>query len=92
ANGASEVVAETSAPGGAQLRMSVANGHLFRFAIRAADGAAEWAPLGGIVDSEAGSDLPPWDRGVRAALFAIGPSGASARFASFRMEQPARQP
>ncbi|WP_437931722.1 family 43 glycosylhydrolase [Sorangium sp. So ce291] len=91
ANSTSEVVAETSTPGDAQLRMTVANGHLFRFAIRA-DGAADWAPLGGIVDSEAGPDLPPWDRGVRAALFANGPSGASARFASFRMAQPARQP
>ncbi|WP_438030097.1 family 43 glycosylhydrolase [Sorangium sp. So ce233] len=91
ANSASELVAETSAPARAQLRMTVANGHLFRFAIRAHGGAA-WAPVGGVVDSEAGADLPPWDRGVRAALFAAGPVGAVARFASFRMAQPARQP
>ncbi|WP_437682534.1 family 43 glycosylhydrolase [Sorangium sp. So ce131] len=88
ASGTSEVLGEVDAPGGAQLRMTVANGHLFRFAIRA-DDAAAWEPVGGIVDAESGPDLPPWDRGVRAALFASGPSGAPARFASFRITQPA---
>ncbi|WP_437820047.1 family 43 glycosylhydrolase [Sorangium sp. So ce1078] len=88
ANGALQVVAEASAPDRAQLRMTVAGGRLFRFAIRAG-GAAAWAPVGGVVDTDAGPDLPPWDRGVRAALFARGASGASARFASFRMAQPA---
>ncbi|WP_437603300.1 glycoside hydrolase family 43 protein [Sorangium sp. So ce590] len=88
ANGALAVVAETRAPDRAQLRMTVADGHLFRFTIRAG-GAAAWAPVGDVVDAEAGPDLPPWDRGVRAALFVRGPSEASARFASFRMAQPA---
>ncbi|XXX81755.1 family 43 glycosylhydrolase [Sorangium sp. So ce134] len=88
ANGEIQRVAETGAPAGAQLRMTVEGGRLFRFAIRAG-GASAWSPVGGAVDAEAGPELPPWDRGVRAALFARGPSGASARFASFRMAQPA---
>ncbi|WP_437615921.1 family 43 glycosylhydrolase [Sorangium sp. So ce834] len=84
AHGERRVVAETSAPSRAELRMTVVRGHRFRFAIRAG-GADAWAPVGDAVDAD---DLPPWDRGVRAALFARGPSGAAARFASFRMAQP----
>jgi hypothetical protein len=92
AGGTSQVIAQASSPDTVQLRMAAANGHLFTFAL-SADGGATWDAVGGVVNSEASSpDLPPWDRGVRAALFANGPTSAAAKFELFRMAQPALQP
>jgi beta-xylosidase len=90
-NASSQAVAEMNAPDSVGLRMQAANGHLFSFAI-STDGGASWEPVGGVVNSELGPDLPPWDRGVRAALFATGPTSASAKFEHFRMAQPGYQP
>ena len=63
------------------LRMTVRDGHLYRFAV-SRDGRA-WKDVGEEVD---GSFLPPWDRGVRVALVAGGARGAAARFESLRIE------
>jgi xylan 1,4-beta-xylosidase len=62
----------------AYLRMSVREGHLYRFAV-SGDGRV-WKDVGEEVD---GSYLPPWDRGVRVALVA---TGGSARFGFLRVE------
>lgn len=68
------------------LRMTVRDGHLYRFAASA--NGRNWVELGGEVD---GASLPPWDRGVRVALVAGGTRNAAARFDSLRIE-PARRP
>jgi xylan 1,4-beta-xylosidase len=77
----STVLAQGTAPATVQLRLTAAQGHLFSFA-SSADGGATWQPIGSMVDDSA---LPPWDRGVRVALTAAGPVGASASFESFRL-------
>ncbi len=60
------------------LRMTVREGHLYRFAV-SGDGRI-WRDVGEEVD---GSFLPPWDRGVRVALVA---TGGPARFGFLRVE------
>ncbi|HYY93294.1 MAG TPA: family 43 glycosylhydrolase [Pyrinomonadaceae bacterium] len=60
------------------LRMSVREGHLYRFAL-SGDGRA-WKDVGGELD---GAYLPPWDRGVRVALVAGESTGW---FKSLRIE------
>jgi xylan 1,4-beta-xylosidase len=62
----------------AYLRMTVREGHLYRFAV-SGDGR-DWKDVGEEVD---GSYLPPWDRGVRVALVA---TGGPARFGFLRVE------
>ena len=62
----------------AYLRMTVREGHLYRFAV-SGDGRS-WKDVGGEVE---GSYLPPWDRGVRVALVA---TGGPARFGFLRVE------
>lgn len=79
--GVSTVLAQGTAPATVQLRLTAAQGHLFSFS-SSADGGATWQPIGAMVDDSA---LPPWDRGVRVALTAAGPVGASASFESFRL-------
>jgi beta-xylosidase len=66
------------------LRMTVREGHLYRFA--ASSDGRTWKEIGDEID---GSYLPPWDRGVRVALVAGGARGVAARFESLRIE-PAR--
>ncbi|HEU4404144.1 MAG TPA: family 43 glycosylhydrolase, partial [Polyangiaceae bacterium] len=87
ANATSEAKAQVESPDAVRVRMRASNGHFFQFSI-SADGGASWTPVGGVVDSELGPDLPPWDRGVRASIFAKGPDTSAATFASFRMTQP----
>ena len=65
----------------AWLRMTVREGHLYRFAV-SRDGRS-WRDLGGEMD---GAYLPPWDRGVRVALVAGGGRGSIAWFESLRIE------
>jgi xylan 1,4-beta-xylosidase len=60
------------------LRMTVREGHLYRFAV-SGDGRG-WKDVGDEID---GSFLPPWDRGVRVALVA---TGGPARFGFLRVE------
>jgi xylan 1,4-beta-xylosidase len=60
------------------LRMTVREGHLYRFAV-SGDGRG-WKDVGDEID---GSFLPPWDRGVRVALVA---TGGPARFGFLRIE------
>jgi beta-xylosidase len=62
----------------AYLRMTVREGHLYRFAV-SGDGR-NWTDVGEEVE---GSYLPPWDRGVRVALFS---TGGPARFGFLRVE------
>jgi xylan 1,4-beta-xylosidase len=69
------------------LRMTVREGHLYRFAL-SGDGRA-WTDFGAEMD---GAYLPPWDRGVRVALVAGGARGALARFESLRIEPSRRSP
>ncbi|UQA58306.1 family 43 glycosylhydrolase [Polyangium aurulentum] len=90
--GMSQLLAMENAPASMYLRMTASNGHVYQFAT-SADGTA-WAPFGPPVDSrDTDPDLPPWDRGVRAALFAKGQQGnASAKFDFFRMTLPAAAP
>jgi xylan 1,4-beta-xylosidase len=63
------------------LRMTVREGHLYRFAM--SDDSRAWRDVGGEMD---GAYLPPWDRGVRVALVAGESTGW---FKSLRIE-PAR--
>jgi xylan 1,4-beta-xylosidase len=73
---------EGAAPGpAAHLRMTVRDGHLYRFAV-SGDGRA-WKDVGVEMD---GAYLPPWDRGVRVAMVAGGARGAVAWFESLRIE------
>jgi len=90
--GMSQVLATESAPESLYLKMTASNGHVYEFAT-STDGAT-WMPLGSAVDSmDTDPDLPPWDRGVRAALFAKGQQGNDvARFGFFRMTLPAQAP
>jgi xylan 1,4-beta-xylosidase len=60
------------------LRMTVREGHLYRFAV--SGNGRGWKDVGGEND---GSFLPPWDRGVRVALVA---AGEPARFGFLRVE------
>jgi len=53
------------------VRMNAGSGHQFSFAV-SGDGRS-WKPAGENIDVE-GSYLPPWDRGVRVALVAGGPT------------------
>jgi hypothetical protein len=69
---------EVPKTGQLHLRLSVKEGHLFRFSFSTE--GKEWTPLG---DSADGDYLPPWDRSIRVALVA---NGGEARFASFRIE------
>ncbi|HEV7890666.1 MAG TPA: family 43 glycosylhydrolase [Pyrinomonadaceae bacterium] len=62
----------------AYLRMTVRDGHLYRFAV--SEDRLVWNDVGGEVD---GSFLPPWDRGVRVALVT---TGREARFGFLRVE------
>jgi beta-xylosidase len=69
------------------LRMTVREGHLYRFS--ASGDGRRWTDAGGEID---GSYLPPWDRGVRVALVAGGGrAGAAARFDWLRIS-PSRPP
>jgi xylan 1,4-beta-xylosidase len=72
--GNNQVVAQAGANSGdfLFLRMTVRDGHLYRFAF--SRNQHDWTNLGEELD---GSYLPPWDRGVRVALTA---GGAPARF------------
>ena len=67
------------------LRMTVREGHLYKFAV-SGDGR-KWQDVGKEMD---GSYLPPWDRGVRVALVAGGASNATARFGFLRIESSHR--
>jgi hypothetical protein len=66
-----------------QFRMKASEGHKFRFSV-STDGR-NWQDVGGPIDVE-GDYLPPWDRGVRVALFVGGAPNASANFDWLRME------
>ena len=70
----------------ARLRMTVREGHLYRFAV-SGDGR-KWQDVGNEMD---GSYLPPWDRGVRVALTAGGAPNAAGRFGSLRIEPSRRR-
>jgi xylan 1,4-beta-xylosidase len=78
----------TDAPrrGSIHLRMTAREGRFYRF--EASGDGRTWSNVGGELD---GTHLPPWDRGVRVALFAGGAEGARARFDRLRIE-PARRP
>lgn len=60
------------------LRMTVSEGHLFRFAV--SGNGRDWRDVGDEID---GSYLPPWDRGVRVALVS---TGGPARFGFLRVD------
>jgi beta-xylosidase len=64
-----------------QLRMTVRDGHLFRFHV-SADGK-NWIAVGKELD---GGFLRPWDRSVRIALITEGPPGTNGRFGWMRIE------
>lgn len=63
------------------LKMTARDGHFFHFTA-VADGMKE-TEIGTEVD---GAFLPPWDRGVRVALYTGGAANASARFGFLRIE------
>lgn len=77
------VIETVEAPSGGSLhlRMRAQDGHRYRFSM-SSDGR-DWKEVGDEID---GSYLPPWDRGVRIALVAGGPKGASGRFGFLRIE------
>ncbi|MEP6923393.1 MAG: family 43 glycosylhydrolase [Pyrinomonadaceae bacterium] len=78
-----QIVSTSDAPKSAQtyLQMTARDGHLFHFAV-SRDGK-NWQPVGAEVD---GAFLPPWDRGVRVALYTGGAVNAAARFGFLRIE------
>jgi beta-xylosidase len=80
-----EILASVATPAGNQLylRLTASEGHRFRFAF-SADGRS-WENAGDAVDIE-GNYLPPWDRGIRAALTVGGADEAKARFEWMRVE------
>jgi len=63
------------------LKMTARNGHIFKFAVSKDN--KTWQNIDAEVD---GAFLPPWDRGVRVALFTGGAANASARFGFLRIE------
>jgi xylan 1,4-beta-xylosidase len=69
--------APVNAAAGMHLKMSAAQGHLFRFSYSV--NGRDWIALGGEMDLD-GAYLPPWDRGVRVALTAGGIENVNARF------------
>ena len=77
---ATVATADAPSTGQLHLRMTVRDGHRYRFAM-SPDGRT-WTDVGGEVD---GAYLPPWDRGVRVALVAGGARGASGRFGWLRV-------
>lgn len=81
--GNNQVVTQVNASKGSFLflRMTVRDGHLYRFAF--SRNGRDWTNVGDELD---GSYLPPWDRGVRVALAAGGASNATARFGFLRIE------
>ncbi len=81
-----QIIATADAPGSAQvyLKMTARDGHLFHFA--ASSDNKNWQDLNQEVD---GAFLPPWDRGVRVALYTGGAAGSAAKFGFLRIE-PAR--
>ncbi len=70
----------SKSPKSVLLTMTARDGHLFRFSALA-DGMKE-TEIGAEVD---GAFLPPWDRGVRVALYTGGAANASARFGFLRI-------
>ncbi len=63
------------------LKMTARDGHLFRFAMSKDN--KKWQDVGTEID---GAFLPPWDRGVRIALYTGGAANASAKFGFLRIE------
>lgn len=63
------------------LKMTARDGHFFKFAVSKDN--KTWTDAGAEVD---GAFLPPWDRGVRVALYTGGAANASARFGFLRIE------
>lgn len=64
-----------------QLRMSVRDGHLFRFSA-SADGK-EWKPIG---EQEIdGAFIPPWDRAPRVGVVVAGKAGETGKFDSVEL-------
>lgn len=59
----------------ATLRLTVHGGHMYQAAI--SEDGQNWKDVGGVID---GTDVPPWDLGVRLSLVA---SGGDARFSRY---------
>ena len=78
-----EIISTLDAPQSKQLylKMTAQNGHEFNFAVSKDN--KNWQNIGTEID---GAFLPPWDRGVRVALYAGGAANASARFGFLRIE------
>jgi beta-xylosidase len=78
-----QIVSTTDAPKGTQmyLKMTARDGHFFRFG--ASRDGKTWQDVNTEVD---GAFLPPWDRGVRVALYTGGAANAAARFGFLRIE------
>ena len=77
-----QVITDTQAPKSAQvfLKMTARDGHFFQFAVSGDNKV--WQNVGAEVD---GAFLPPWDRGVRIALY-TGGSASAAKFGFLRIE------
>jgi len=78
-----QIVLTIDAPKSNQLylKMTARNGYIFKFAVSKDN--KTWQNIDAEVD---GAFLPPWDRGVRVALFTGGAANASARFGFLRIE------
>lgn len=81
-----QIVATMDAPKSKQLylKMTARDGHFFKFAH--SKNNKTWTDAGAELD---GAFLPPWDRGVRVALYTGGAANASARFDFLRIEPTA---
>ena len=85
-DGKTRTLAEAALPTAAALHLRVQDqgGSHYRFAY-SPDGQAwtELLPAGQTAD---GSFLPPWDRGVRVGVVALGPASATAAFERFELD------
>jgi hypothetical protein len=84
-DGKTRTLAETALPASSavHLRVQGQDGSRYRFAY-SPDGRTwtELLPAGQTAD---GGFLPPWDRGVRVGVVALGPASATATFERFEL-------
>ena len=85
-DGKDRVLAETTLPPSAVLRLrlrALGNGQ-FRFSW--SPNGTKWTDMQPVGETANGDFLPPWDRGVRVGVVALGPSTATVSFERFELD------
>ncbi|KUG08961.1 glycoside hydrolase [Solirubrum puertoriconensis] len=85
--GKRKVLGETALPTAKALtlRMNAQDGKQYSFQY-STDGGKAWQSLPSLTAPVNGGYLPPWDRGVRAGVLALGPAAATATFDDFVLD------